>query len=222
MSGKWRDMYNRDWEIYELFSNAEDALDEAWKKVTYIMDFFQKDVLEIGCGTGKYTKKLAPIVNRLYANDISELMIAKAQEKCRAFNNIEYIHASVENNNLPSHSVDAIFSAWGYPAGDLTFCKALEKELGRIIKTGGQVLLLDNYYEGEFNFLRGKKTQKKYAEEGLGYELVDVVPTIFEFSSVNEAAFVLGYILGEPAQTYVKENNLRTVKDNVAILRKQW
>ena len=222
MSEKWKRMYNQDWEIYEKFASAEDAFDSAWKSVVSHVDFSNKSVFEMGCGTGKYTDKIAAIADKVYANDISKIMIDKAKERCSTRSNIEYIHASAENNRLPENSVDIVFSAWGYVAGDLIFAKKIEEEFQRILKPGGEVWLLDNYYEGEFNSLRGKKADVMYAEEQLGYELVQVIPTVFCFDSVQEAGCVLGYILGEDVKQYVVSNKIHTINDKVALLRKRW
>lgn len=222
LGDKWSNMYNRDSDIYEAFSAAEDYYDSTWDRLRAHVDFSHKTVFEMGCGTGKYTSKIASIAKKVYANDISKLMLNKASHNCRGYSNIEYILASAENNNLPDNTADIVFSAWGYVAGNNEFSAILEKEFCRLLNPNGEVWLLDNYYQGEFNELRGKKTNHHFAEEELGYELVEIISTVFVFNSPREAASIMGYILGDSVEKYILKNNKKEIKDKVALLRKRY
>lgn len=225
MSEKWRESYNSQWEIYDTFSKREDYFDAAWRKLTELVDFHGKTVFEMGCGTGKYTHKLASLVQHLFANDISSVMIERAKNTCSQHTNITYICESAHNSGLPDESVDIIFSAWGYVAKDDTLVTAVEKEFQRILKPGGSVWLLDNYYEGEFTELRGKKLEPnscKYAEAKFGYQLIDVIPAMFAFKSVDEAADICGFLFGEKVGRFIKDNNITNIKDNIALLYKSY
>jgi len=48
------------------------------------------DALEIGCGAGSFTRRLAGRYRRVLALDLSPVMIAAARERSQSFSNIEY------------------------------------------------------------------------------------------------------------------------------------
>jgi ubiquinone/menaquinone biosynthesis C-methylase UbiE len=67
-----------------------------------------RDVLELGCGTGKNTTFLAEHARRVVAMDFSEGMIARAHERI-ATNNVEFVRHDVrEVWPVPSASVDLV------------------------------------------------------------------------------------------------------------------
>lgn len=225
MGNTWRESYKKRWQIYDIFSKREDYPDAAWKSIIQEINFHGKIVFEMGCGTGKYTKKIAQLADSLFANDISEVMIQKTQETCKDFSNITYICESAHESGLPDHSVDIVFSAWGYVAGDPDFAMQLEKEFNRILKPGGTVWLLDNYYEGEFTRLRGKNPQPgtpMYPEQKYGYHLVKKINTYFQFESVEEASDIFGFLFGENAQRTILKNNTMKIGDTIALMKKAY
>ncbi len=79
-----RSGYDRWSEIYDTAVNSTVAVDDMafppwWADVT------GKDVLEIGCGTGRHTVRLARQGNRVTALDLSPGMLAVARGKLRGF-----------------------------------------------------------------------------------------------------------------------------------------
>lgn len=72
--------YNQWATFYDSYPNPTVAIDELsfprfWKDVS------NKDVLEIGCGTGRHTQKLLAQNNQVIGIDISEGMLQAAREK---------------------------------------------------------------------------------------------------------------------------------------------
>jgi ubiquinone/menaquinone biosynthesis C-methylase UbiE len=69
-------------------------------------------VLEIGCGTGTTALRLAPLVARVIATDISNEMIAIAREKSRdaSCRNARFLVASAENAPGAEGSYDAVLA----------------------------------------------------------------------------------------------------------------
>lgn len=225
MGAEWRESYQNRWDIYDIFSRREDFPDAAWNTVRKHIDFSGKTVFEMGCGTGKYTNKIAELAEHLYANDISEMMIERARTNCSNHSNITYICASAETSGLPDASVDIIFSAWGYVAGNTEIAGRVEREFARILRPGGEVWLLDNYYEGEFTKIRGKELidgADKYAEKRFGYSLVDTISTYFLFDSIDEAASVFGFLFGDKAKNTIINNQVTKIEDYIALMKKTY
>ena len=68
------------------------------------------DVLEIGCGTGGFARRLAERSERVLALDLSPEMIRLARERSTRFPNIEFQLADISDYPLPAASFDCITS----------------------------------------------------------------------------------------------------------------
>ena len=221
---KWSETYNEAWKIYDRFSECEDFEDNAFKALLTHIDFNGKVVYEYGCGTGKYTSKIAGLCHKLYANDISPLMIEKAKERCSDKFNVEYITASAENSGLADESVDIVFGAWAGPRFDGTNAiDAIEEEFSRILKKDGSVWLFENYLKGEFSQMRGNEQQFAPAAYFLnpfakiGYNLVECVPAYWKFCDLDEAKHICSFIFGHNAINFFNQKGYPVMEDNIAI-----
>ena len=66
--------------------------------------------LELGCGTGVFTRLLAARAQQVLAVDLSPQMIRLAREQSIAYPNIEYVTGDVMRLALPAESYDCIVS----------------------------------------------------------------------------------------------------------------
>jgi SAM-dependent methyltransferase len=66
------------------------------------------DVLEIGCGTGGFARRLAERSERVLALDLSGEMIRIARERSAQFPNIEFQLADINDRPLPVDTFDCI------------------------------------------------------------------------------------------------------------------
>ena len=67
------------------------------------------EVLEIGAGVGRVGPAIAPLVKRWVAADVSENMLKHARERCRDFDNIEYVALSgYDLSSIPDESLDVV------------------------------------------------------------------------------------------------------------------
>lgn len=223
MNDNWKDSYNSKGAIYDAFSKYEDYKGKVWEAINKKVNFCNKKVFEMGCGTGKYTYLIAETASKVYANDISALMIHMAQEKCAMFNNIEYITSSAESvSSVPDHSVDIIFSAWGYVSTP-HIARKVEEEFDRILKDNGEIILVDNYFEGEFTEMREKYVDgtEMCLVSQYGYSLLEIVRTAFEFPSMDYAKEICGIIFGQKALSFFDNKGEPTMEDSVAVLYKK-
>lgn len=97
-------------------------------------------VLDVGCGTGNFSIKLAQKRCKVTGIDISEKMLDIAREKAKmAGFNIEFKKMDVYNLDFPSESFDAVFSMAAFE-----FIKEPQKafnEMYRVLVPGGQLLI---------------------------------------------------------------------------------
>jgi len=68
-------------------------------------------VLEIGCGTGQLTRSLLARGLRVTALEPGDQLILLARENLRDAGDVEFLHARLEDTQLPRESYEAVFSA---------------------------------------------------------------------------------------------------------------
>ena len=69
---------------------------------------------DMGCGSGRWAKLIAPRVGRLYCIDASNKALEVAKKNLRQFDNCGFLEASFESLPLEANSMD-----WGYSLGVL-------------------------------------------------------------------------------------------------------
>ena len=110
--------FGREWQAFNQNEIADEALLSAFSQYFDIFPFEkinQSSVgFDMGCGSGRWAKLIAPRVGRLNCVDPSELALAEAKNKLRAFPNCHFECASVAGASLPQESQD-----FGYCLGVL-------------------------------------------------------------------------------------------------------
>jgi len=96
-------------------------------------------VLEIGCGTGLFTKELACTDNTIVAIDISETLIMKAKESVSSAN-VNFIAGNAYETEFPSGSFDFIVGSSALHHFEVD--SAL-KEFNRILKPNGKMMFTE-------------------------------------------------------------------------------
>ena len=113
------------------------------KKIKAFLKFIRKgrpprslNILEIGCGTGEYTKQLAPVCknDRLTAIDLSSKMIALARRKTAGSKNIRYKVTSAYSTGYHDKEFDVVCAFYTLHHLDL---KRVAAEIRRVLKPHG-------------------------------------------------------------------------------------
>jgi len=110
--------------------------------------------VEIGCGNGRVTHRLAERFGEVWALDISPEMIARAKARWQALGNVRWVVGSgADLEPVPAASADVVLSFITLhhvtePAVVLSYLR----ETGRVLKPGGRALL--HLHTIEHNVLR--------------------------------------------------------------------
>jgi ubiquinone/menaquinone biosynthesis C-methylase UbiE len=99
-----------------------------------------ENALEIGCGTGEFTRLLAPRARSVIAVDLSPQMIRLAQQQSATCSNIEYLTGDVMQLTLPGESFDCVVSI--ATLHHLPLNQALPK-MKDALKPGGVLIIHD-------------------------------------------------------------------------------
>ncbi|MBS4537268.1 methyltransferase domain-containing protein [Clostridium sp. D2Q-11] len=97
-------------------------------------------VLDIGCGTGNYSIRLAEKGCEVIGIDISDEMLEIARDKAREKNlDIKFYNMDVYNLNFEDENFDGVFSMAAFEF--IKYTKKALDEIFRVAKTDGQVLI---------------------------------------------------------------------------------
>jgi ubiquinone/menaquinone biosynthesis C-methylase UbiE len=211
--------YHDEAHVYERFSKAEDA-------PGYILALLHpitadKEILDIGCGTGKYLVELAPNAKRSVGLDISEDQLRIARSKLTGLSNVDLICSSAENIALSDANIDTIISTWvfGTILDETRRAKALT-EAQRVLRKHGAIYLVENDLGGDFEYIRGRYPDISKTEKynswlvDRGFTPYERFKTHFEFKDLEEAKSIFASIWGLDAGSKVTD---RIITHNVIV-----
>ncbi len=143
----------------------------------FAVDFTQPGkVLDIGCGTGYFTKKILPISSMVFAMDLAMPMLEMAKQELAAQPELFYFLGDAEVLPLRSGSFDAIVSNLA-----LQWCQdlgAVFTQIFRILGASGQ-LCFSTFGEGTLSELRA------------AWATVDHYPHVNSFATQKEVKGLL-------------------------------
>lgn len=109
-----------------------------------------RDVLDLGCGIGRFVLALAPCVRHVTGLDASAGMVAEAQRRCAGLPNVKL--AQTDGRDLagvPDRSLDLLLAADVFPylveAGEAVAAIHVA-EAARVLRPGGALLILNYSY----------------------------------------------------------------------------
>jgi ubiquinone/menaquinone biosynthesis C-methylase UbiE len=203
---------------YELLVAREDYEGNIPRSLQELADWHGRTVLELGAGTGRLTRMVTPWVNSIYAFDLSPAMLAVAAASLTR--ETDWLAAAADHRALPlpDRSVDMVLAGWTicylvtwYPRcwqPELTRALA---ELERVLRPGGQIILLETMGTGYETPHPPEKLRPYYDYlQTAGFQS-QWFRTDYQFASPEEAqrltTFFFGADLAEcfAGQTYLPE-----------------
>ncbi|MER8482132.1 class I SAM-dependent methyltransferase [Mesorhizobium sp. M1322] len=109
-----------------------------------------QDILDIGCGIGRFESALSDAAHRIVGIDISLEMISVARRRCAGLRNVELrLTSGLDLADFSNASFDCVLAVDSFPYLVLAgLAERHFKEIARVLKTSGMAALLNYSYRG--------------------------------------------------------------------------
>lgn len=120
-----------------------------------------RDVLDLGCGTGKHAIFLARKGFSVQATDLSPSGLEIAEQKARslALDNVRFAQHDMRVAPFPAESFDAVICTWTIYHGTVMDIRDTLAEIHRVLRTNG-ILITDFLSVEDSTFGRGSEVEK--------------------------------------------------------------
>lgn len=223
----WNRAYREAPEIFDAFCRAEDPDGRISRRLKARADLDGKLVLEIGCGTGRYTEEWARDTGHYVAIERSPAMLALARSNCSTRSlPLDLLCADAARLPFPDGTFDRVLAGWVVVNLRPAVRQAVLSEISRVLRPSAEatIWLVENHWSGEFQELRGRRADVEEARiERLsgewGFEPVEVVETELRFPSDEEASRVLGWLCGDRVRDELRDGPTSRLTHHVVLLR---
>lgn len=202
----YREIYDHHAAQYEELVRHEDHQGNlrAWLERAFPAPV--KQMVELGCGTGRVTRLLAPLARSVHAYDGAAHMIAHAEEHA-ALPGVTYAVASNEELPEAARVADAVVAGWTighvtgfYSDGDWApHAGAMIGEMERVAASGARIVIIETL--GTCTTVPAPPNPKLESlyhlfehDRGLTRHVLD---TSYAFASLEEAQRIMGFFFGE-------------------------
>ncbi len=205
-------------EQYDRLISYEDYEQRLFPALSAIRSFDQADVVEWGAGTGRVSALAAPYARSITACDASPAMLKMAARKLRQFDRLQWRTLVADHRRipLPDHHADIALAGWtlGYLTSKYyadwpdQIARVIE-QMRRVLRPGGVIIIIETlgtgssdpqppapYLADYYRFLEG--------EHGFHQTWLR---TDLQFTSLDEAAELLGFFFGAEFSDKARRNN---------------
>jgi ubiquinone/menaquinone biosynthesis C-methylase UbiE len=221
-----KEVYEKHADQYERMVQREDYQGNILSAIESYCSLDGIDVVELGAGTGRITRLLAPYVKSIKAFDASAHMLATAEKSLRemGFTNWRTVVADHRQVPVPDSSADLVISGWSFCYlavwGGEEWKIAMEdglKEIERIIRPSGTVIILETlgtgeekpnppeHLDGYYNWLTESGFERGWMR------------TDYRFESLEEAVELSTFFFGEEMGKKVRENDWQVLPECTGI-----
>lgn len=222
----WIRAYTEAPEIFDAFCRAEDPDGRISARLLELADVRGRDVLELGCGTGRYTREWAPGTSFYVGLERNRPMLMLARSACNGLPpRIALVLGDARRLPFADRTFDRVLAGWLLVNLDTAARRTMSSEVSRVLRggEGAGLWLVENHWSGEFQQLRGRdgpveERRIRRLVERSGFSVLEVVRTELRFPSPSEARRILGYLCGSPVERELARRPRSRLTHHVVIL----
>lgn len=193
-------------DLYDILCRATDPDRRILDAIGRLVPLQGAKVIDIGAGTGKYTRLLAPLVSHLLAVEPDRRLVALLRERTRELSNVTVHQGRAQHLSVAADEYDGALAFWAY-----FFGRGQEglAEVERAVRPGGWQVVVQNYGNDQFSELWGEEDwecalwPRWFLSHGFTLEVVE---TDWRFAREDEAVALLGFLYGERGARFAQEN----------------
>jgi len=225
-----KEVYEAHADQYERLIQREDYQGNILKAIEMLISLEGLDVADLGAGTGRLTRLLAPKVRTIKAFDASAHMLTEAARSLKEMGVTNWETGVADHRELPlaDESVDLVVSGWSFCYlavwGGEGWRTALEDglaEMYRILKPVGMMILFESHGTGVTAPTPPPHLAEYFAflaEAGFGSR---VFRTDYGFESLAEAEELSSFFFGEEMGEKVIRKNWQVLPEWTGIYAKK-
>ncbi len=213
-------IYENQSEKYDLLIKREDYNTNLIPAIKEIKDPTNKDIIDMGAGTGRIGVSLTPYANSISLFDVSLNMLKVAENKMRNSNFYNYYIRQADNRNIPmpDNSADIIISGWSISSLVIDFHENWEKEvekalneMKRLQRKGGSIIIIETLGTACENPCPPDELKDfyRYLEDTHHFNKT-CIRTDFKFDNMEEARDLISFFFGKSTseKIYSNDNNI--------------
>lgn len=207
----YRQIYAHDAARYDRLVSAEDAAGALPATLARVACLTPGDrVVELGAGTGRVTRLIAPYVAHVDAFDEAEAMLVVARERAAAAGHLNCTFTRAEHRALPvaDGSADVALAGWAiahavawHPDTWRDHVRAALAEMRRVVRPGGHVVVVETLGTGAEEPAPPPHLLPLYELLERGGFSRETIRTDYRFASPAEALELVGFFFGERLAT---------------------
>jgi ubiquinone/menaquinone biosynthesis C-methylase UbiE len=213
---------------YDQLVSREDYQGNLLAAIGAIIELPGASVIELGAGTGRVTRLLAPHVRQIIACDRSPHMLGYARRRLAELESRNVALAVAENSALPLPAAGADLAIAGWSFGHATewdadrwreVIGAALAEMRRVLRPGGTAIIIETLGTGQESPAPPNQALADYyawLEGDMGWQRT-WIRSDYRFISQAEADHLTGFFFGSPSATTPAEGGQAIVPECTGI-----
>ncbi len=228
MSNHFKQIYASRAAHYDALVSCEDYQGNLAKTLQEIHSFDGQKIIDVGAGTGRVTRLLAPYAQCITAVDISLHMLQQActQLSSTKFDNWETAVADARYLPFKQQTFDIALAGWAlghsvgwYPQTWQTEIEYAINGMLRLLRSDGLLVLIETMGTGTQTAGPPKPGLAAYyawLENDLGFAHV-TIPTDYRFTSVKQAIDLTQFFFGDALAAKIQQEQLTILPEFTGI-----
>ncbi len=169
-------------EYEEIYQKPERQADLETAATLLRDHFHNKNIIEIGCGTGYWTQKIASAAASILSTDINETVIDIARSKNYVRSNVQFRQSDFFKP-IETKKYESLFGGFVWSHIAIRDIPAFLRRIGEYVIPGGTIVFIDNNYVAGSNTpvsttdADGNRFQKRKLNDGSEYLVLKNFPT---------------------------------------------
>lgn len=213
-------------EEYDALVEAEDCDHHLLPALEQVAQLRGTDVLEVGVGTGRVTRLIAPLARRVVGIERSRAMLAVARRHLSDSDNCSLFVGDAQALPIAAGWADVAIAGWVFghfrywlQAGWREAVASALAQMQRALKPGGKLVLIEALGTGS------EKPEPPSPELAAYYAWLEhergfirrAIRTDYQFSTVEQAAEVAGFFFGEDFAKRVRAEHWKRIPECTGI-----